>query len=70
MTTDMVKSFLNKRCFIRCKDREETELTGEILGINQLGVVAKYTAHGRDFEFYVPLQNLSYIERKIVDSED
>ena len=70
MREEIVKSFIGKTCFIRAKDREESEWNAEVLGINQLGVVGAYKANGRDFEFFVPVQNLSYIERKVIDSDE
>jgi len=65
MKEEILKNFIGKACFLRAKDREESEWSAEILAINSLGVVGAYKANGRDFEFFVPSSNLSYIEMKI-----
>ncbi len=70
MENDISANFKGKDCYIRCLDREEMEISGKILSLGDLGVVATYKANGRTFQTFVPMQNLSYIERKVLDDND
>lgn len=62
-----VQKFVNNDCTVQCKDRSETQFVGKVLSLDSSGVVASYTSHGREFHVFIPVENLSYIERKVLN---
>lgn len=57
--------FINKECFIKLKDREETECTARILSIDSVGLICDYTKNSKTYNLFIPLETIAYIEHKI-----
>jgi len=70
MSKELKDNFVNKTCFMKLKDREEVEFHGTLMGFEESGIVTSYESHGKAYNVFVPYQNISYVERKLVESEE
>lgn len=63
---NIYSKFINKDCFVKLRDREETEVNGKILNIDSIGLIVSHISHGREYELFIPIENLAYLEKKII----
>ncbi|MGB0454359.1 MAG: hypothetical protein ACPGJV_11675 [Bacteriovoracaceae bacterium] len=63
----VLNSLVGERVSVLCLDREETEIVGELLEIDEYGVTLKYSSHSREFIDWIPVQNLSMLSYKVLD---
>lgn len=63
----VLESLQGEQVTVYCTDREETEMSGELLEVSQIGAIVKYSSHGREFIDFAPMRNIGLISHKITD---
>lgn len=62
----VLESLLGENVNVTCLDRSESEFFGELIEIDALGPIVKYSDHGREFVEFIPMSNVSSISHKVI----
>lgn len=65
----VLNSLLGERVTINLLDREETQIVGELIEIDELGACQKYSSHGNEYIEFCPMNNINTISYKVLDAK-